>query len=97
MSEVVFSPQAHADLDEIWDYTADRWDIEQADVYVRGLVLACGAVASGARRGRNAGDIRPGYFKLAVVSHVVYYREINGIMDVVRILHQQMDASRHLE
>jgi toxin ParE1/3/4 len=96
MSEVVFSPRAQADLDEIWEYTADRWDIQQADTYLRDLVLACSAVASGARKGRDAGDIRAGYFKITVVSHVVFYKERDGIMDVIRVLHQQMDMTRHL-
>ena len=97
MSELVFSPRAQADLDEIWEYTADRWDVDQADSYVRDRVLACTAIASGRRMGRNAEDVRPGYFKITVVSHVVFYTENNGIMDVVRILHQQMDVTRHLE
>lgn len=97
MSEVVFSLRAQADLDAIWEYTADRWDVEQADSYLRDLVSACNAVASGSRRGRSADDIRPGYFKFTVISHVVFYKESNGIMDVIRILHQQMDVSRHLD
>lgn len=97
MRDVVFSPRARADLDGIWDYTADGWDVEQADSYVRGLIEACVAVASGRRRGRSAEDIRAGYFKIAFVSHVVFYRLINEDLDVVRVLHQQMDVSRHLD
>ncbi len=88
---------AQADLDEIWEYTADRWDIEQVDSYVRDLVHACTAVASGMRMGRSAEVVRSGYFKVTVGSHVVYYMESNEAIDVVRILHQQMDVSRHLD
>lgn len=44
-------------------------------------------VASGVQRGRDAGDIRPGYFKFAYVSHVVFYRQIDGDMDLGRVLH----------
>ena len=29
----VFTPRAQSDLDEIWDYTADRWGLEQAETY----------------------------------------------------------------
>lgn len=97
MRRVVFSPRAQLDLDEIWEYSADRWNIEQADSYVRGLVHACIELASGTRDGRDAGDIRPGYFKFTVISHVIFYKESNGIMDVVRILHQQLDVTRHLD
>jgi hypothetical protein len=34
MSGVVITPRARADLKAIWAYTADRWNIEQADRYV---------------------------------------------------------------
>lgn len=34
MSSSVLSPAAEADLDAIWDYTADNWSIAQADSYV---------------------------------------------------------------
>lgn len=95
MKELVFSPRALLDLSEIWEYTADRWDVEQADSYVRGLVDACAEIASGKRNGRNVDDIRPGYFKITVVSHVVFYVLSDDTVDVVRILHQRMDVSRH--
>lgn len=97
MSEVVFSPRARADLDEIWECTLDCWDMDQADSCFRDLVLASATVASGTRKGRDAGDIRPGYVRITVVSHIVFYTENNGIMEVVRVLHQQMDVARHLE
>ena len=29
----VLTPRARADLDEIWDYTADRWGLDQAETY----------------------------------------------------------------
>ena len=31
----VLKPRAQADLDEIWDYTVDRWGIDQAETYLR--------------------------------------------------------------
>ncbi|MBV9775965.1 MAG: type II toxin-antitoxin system RelE/ParE family toxin [Acetobacteraceae bacterium] len=41
--------------------------------------------------------IRPGYRKLAVASHFLFYRVTEaGMIDVVRILHQRMDIAAHL-
>jgi toxin ParE1/3/4 len=34
MSGYVLSPRAQADLDEIWEYTAERWDEDQANRYI---------------------------------------------------------------
>jgi plasmid stabilization system protein ParE len=33
MSPYILSPAAQADIDAIWDYTADNWSIAQADLY----------------------------------------------------------------
>src|SRR4051794_7041800 len=97
MTGYVLSPAAQADLSEIWDYTARNWGTPQADRYILAIRDCCGALADGSRQGRAIDDIRPGYRKLAVRSHFLFYR-INdtGLIDVIRILHQRMDVSTHL-
>ncbi|HEY1837951.1 MAG TPA: type II toxin-antitoxin system RelE/ParE family toxin [Rhizomicrobium sp.] len=35
MKAQLLSPRARTDLDEIWEYTADKWNAEQADNYIR--------------------------------------------------------------
>lgn len=45
MSGYVLSPLAQADLDQIWDYTAERWDEDQADRYIFVVRAAIEAVA----------------------------------------------------
>ena len=98
MPGYLLSPAAQADLSEIWDYSAQNWGTEQADRYVRGIQDACNALAAGRKRGRPIDDIRPGYRKLAVQSHFLFYRITNiGLIDVVRILHQRMDVAAHLK
>lgn len=46
VSRYLLSPAAQADLEEIWDYTAQRWDVEEAEAYLRRLQHA--------QRGANA-------------------------------------------
>ncbi len=97
MTGYVLSPAARADLGQIWDYSARTWGEEQADRYVLGVRDACAALADGSKRGRPIDAIRPGYRKLAVASHVLFYRITEaGLGDVVRILHQRMDVAAHL-
>lgn len=92
MTSYVLSPRARGDLDSIWDYTVETWGSNQAERYLRAFEEACDALALGRKRGRSAEDIRSGYMKLAVGSHLVFYRTLpNGVIDVVRILHQSMD------
>ena len=91
------APQAERDLEEIWFYTFENWSAEQADRYHNQIMAAIEGLADGSRQGRAIDDIRPGYRKLAVASHVLFYRIADaGMIDIVRILHQRMDAASRL-
>lgn len=97
MSRYLLSPAARADLEDIWDYTRDQWDAEQAEAYLRVLQRAIERAAQDPRIGRTCDEIRAGYRKLAAGSHTLYYRLTrDGVVDIVRVLHQRMDAARHL-
>jgi toxin ParE1/3/4 len=92
----VLSPRAETDLDEIWDYTADRWGLDQAETYTRDIWQRIQAVAERPEIGQNCSDIRAGYYKISCGSHFLFYRLIAEGIDVVRILHERMDYDSHL-
>lgn len=96
MSGYVLTPRARADLKAIWAYTADRWNSEQADRYVRLLHGAMRIVAAEPRRWRSCDHIRSGYFKYAAGSHMLFFKRHERGIVVVRILHQSRDFERHL-
>jgi len=89
------SPLAIADLEHIWSWTVQRWSPEQAESYHASLVAAFEGLSSGRKKGRRV-DVRDGYCKYAVGSHLVFYRPSAAGIDVIRILHQRMDVERHL-
>lgn len=91
------SPAAQHDLSKTWDYTAENWGVLQADRYVLGIRDACESLATGSRAGRAVEAIRPGYRRLGVGMHGLFYRRsAAGLIEVIRILHQRMDAMAHL-
>jgi toxin ParE1/3/4 len=92
----VVSPRAQADIDDIWEYTVGRWGTRQAETYLRLIKEAVEAVATDPRAGRTCDDVRPGYRKYLVGSHVLFYRVTATAVVVVRILHQRVDVERHL-
>lgn len=92
---VRLSPLAVSDLEDIWHYSFNNWSLEQADRYHNAIVEAFSDLAAGRKSGRSV-DIRDGYFKHLVGSHMVYYRFTETGLVVVRILHQRMDVGRHL-
>ena len=96
MAGYALSPAAQADLEKIWDYTASHWGEAQAERYTRDIQAACEALSAGTLVGRSAEDIRAGYRKVAVGSHVMYVRERSGTLEIIRILHRRMDVARHL-
>ena len=88
------TPQAERDLEEIWLYTFENWSAEQADRYHSQIMAAIEGLAGGSKQGRAIDDIRPGYRKLAVASHFLFYRIADaGMIDIIRILHQRMHAA----
>ena len=96
MAGYALSPAAQVDLSEIWDYTAEHLGEAQAERYTRGIQATCERLSDGTLVGLSAEDIRAGYRKIGVGSHVMYYREREGALEIVRILHRRMDVSRHL-
>lgn len=98
MNRYVLSPAARADLEEIWDYTCQRWDDDQAEEYVREIQRAIERVVDNPMIGRACDELRPGCRKHAVGSHTLYYRIVGGdVINVVRVLHQRMDVDRHFD
>jgi len=96
MSRVILSPKAKSDLSGIWDFSLERWGLEQAEKYVRELWSTMEEQSGDLTKSVDISDVRKGYGKIRVGSHVIFFKVISDGIDVVRILHQQMDFERHL-
>ncbi|MEZ0364138.1 type II toxin-antitoxin system RelE/ParE family toxin [Mycobacterium sp. pUA109] len=49
----LLSPAAQTDLGQIWDYTNDRWGVDQAEEYLRELQHAIERTAANPRIGQT--------------------------------------------
>lgn len=96
MSRYRLTPAAQRDLSSIWDFTEERWGVNQAEIYIAEIRAAVERVADDPRRGRACDEIRDGYRQYGIASHLLFYVESAEGVDVVRILHQRMDPTRHL-
>jgi toxin ParE1/3/4 len=92
MIVVRLTPQAKRDLDEIWAYTAERWDVAQAEAYLRTLDASFKLLADHPGIGRKIDDIRKGYFKFPAGSHIVIFRVNKEQVEIVRVLHKSRDV-----
>lgn len=92
------SNEAEKDLEKIWLYTYDQWSLEQADRYLNLIFDEIEYLSENPKSGKDCSEIRKGYFRSKVKSHFIFYRldEKKDELDVIRILHQQMDIERKL-
>lgn len=90
------TPAAQRDLSSIWDHTEERWDAGQAEKYVGEIRAAIERIAEDPARGRSCDDIREGYRRYSIGSHLLFYVDRGDGVDVIRILHQRMDPTRHV-
>ncbi|MFO1143786.1 MAG: type II toxin-antitoxin system RelE/ParE family toxin [Amaricoccus sp.] len=97
MTALILRPRAIRDLGQIWDYTPERWGTAQAKRHVRAIRDTCTLLASGELSGTDASDITPGYRRISSGRHIIFFRQPPGAgIEIVRILHERMDARNHL-
>lgn len=97
MAIVKLTPAADLDLLEIWNFSDDRWGPEQADTYLRKLDARMTFLAKNPKRGRPRREL-PGHpMSFHEGRHIIFYRRINTGIEVIRLLYDSMDFSRHLK
>lgn len=92
------SEEAALDLENIWLYTLQEWSLDQADRYFNLIMDEIEFIAENPESGKDVSEIKKGYFRSKVKSHLIFYR-INmpkDVVEIIRILHQQMDIDTRL-
>lgn len=87
---------ARRDIAAIHRFTRRHWSRSQADGYRARLAAAFDRLLSFPEAGR---EWRPGMSSLRCLpcgSHLVFYLITSGTLDIVRILHERMDARHHV-
>lgn len=96
MRKLSVTPRAASDLIGIWLYTSEEWGVDQADKYLDQLDAGMKQLVDHPSLGANYAHVLPGYRKLQVEHHAVFYQVIEPEVLVVRVLHQDMDAPERL-
>ncbi len=96
MIEIKIQPAAEQDLIEIWLYTLKQWGEKQADQYLDELDSGIQTIAEIPSVGVDYSHVREGYRRYCVKYHRIYYQFNNDAIEIVRILHEEMDDVRHL-
>lgn len=90
------SKKAVSDLEEIWLYTVEKWSVDQADRYYNLIFDEIHYVCKNRNASNPMEHVRKGYRASKVKSHLIFYRIRNNTVEVIRILHEQMDIEKRL-
>lgn len=95
MPEYRLSPRAREDMEAIWLYSLAQWGGKQTERYIDDVTAVFSFLTDNPKAGATCEYIRVGYRKYPVLRHIIYYRETTYGIEVVRVLHDRMLASRY--
>ena len=100
MRKIHFTNKALQDLEEIWNYSYNFWNEEQADKYYRLLVEQCNNITCGTKLHKiNYSEVLEGLWGVKAQMHIIFYTVDACTEDIyiIRILHQRMDVKSHVK
>ena len=90
--EVVFSPEAVTQIEELEAYLAGRFSGENAARYIQRLVASCLSLASAPHRGTRRDDLAPGIRTTGFERRVtIYFKLIETRVIVIGIFYAGRD------
>ena len=89
--KALWSPESLSDLDQIWNYYERVAGRNAATKIVRQIDKVIATVEDHPFAGRARDELRAGVRSLAATPHVVFYRVVNDIPEIIRILDSRRD------
>jgi toxin ParE1/3/4 len=90
-SGLIWSTEAIADINHLWEYYAEVAGRSTADKLLREIVKTVAVIDDFPLAGRMRDDIRPGLRSLAVAPQIVFYRFKDDRTEIVRVLDGRQD------
>jgi len=90
------TPLAKKHIKQIWTYTHKKWGETQADKYTNAIKKCLSYIAKNPSKGRSRDEVSSGLKSHKVEHHHIFYFIAKNEIEVVGILHKQMDPLRHI-
>jgi toxin ParE1/3/4 len=90
------SALAREDLKNIGRHTYKNWGLEQRNNYLSQINACFEKLLTMPQIGRSCDDIRKGYRRFREGEHIIFYCFTELSLDIIRILHKNMDVENHL-
>jgi toxin ParE1/3/4 len=95
MIDFRLTKKATEDLRSIGRYTQKNWGRDQRNKYLARLDDSFHTIAREPQIGLACDYIRHGYRKYHVGRHLIFYRQTESVVEIIRILHDRMDVESH--
>ncbi len=97
MAKVILRQEAIDDLNDIWNYTFEKWSEKQADKYYATIKLVCNGIAENPNVGKEYHGVSKKLLGLKFGKHIIFYQELSeSKIEVIRILHERMDLKNRI-
>ena len=97
MAKYRLTNRAVVDLTQIWNYTFDKWSANQADSYYKMLLDNFDELAVDPNLGKEYHSVTVNLLGFKAGRHIIFYHKIEGNqIEIIRILHEQMDLKSRL-
>ncbi len=96
MSKYILSTEAQNSLRNIQIYSTKKFGKGRTRYYLTDIRKRMKALAENPSRGIVREDLKVGYHSDFIGSHTIYYRIQSTHIDVIDVLHQSMDPSKHI-
>ena len=80
------TPKALADLDDIWRYSAERWSVDQADLYIDDFTRIFELLVSTPEMARERHEFNPPVHIHSHAQHLVVYTLHDSMVLIIRVL-----------
>jgi toxin ParE1/3/4 len=87
----LWSPEALGDREKIWDYYIRIAGPNTAEKILREIGKVIALIEDHPFAGRPRNEVRPGLRSFATFPHVIFYRVVNGVPEIVRVLDGRQD------
>ncbi|WP_190810826.1 type II toxin-antitoxin system RelE/ParE family toxin [Flagellimonas sp. S3867] len=96
IKDYVLSQEADDDIEDIFEYGQYKFGDSQAIEYLVGLNNHFKAIAKNPDIGKERKEIKDGLFSFPYISHIIFYRKMNGYIRIVRVLYGGRDLVKFL-
>ncbi|MBA4745812.1 MAG: type II toxin-antitoxin system RelE/ParE family toxin [Muricauda sp.] len=96
ISDYVLSQEADDDIEDIFEYGEHKFGTSKAIEYLIGMNNHFEAIAKNPDIRKERKEIKDGLFSFPYVSHIIFYRKMDGYVRIIRVLYGGRDLIKFL-